>query len=120
MRCSVLLLMSRDRDRDEGGFLQSLGVVLVLLLGFLLQPGLLLVYATRQLFELDVDKGQLWSFGAATSFALYATLAMLKQSWWGALGSYAFLCLAASAFWGLSHWGFHARWPAELWNLLFG
>jgi hypothetical protein len=112
--------MSRDNDRRNGGLGEFAILASVLLFGFFVQPGLLAVYGTRQMFGLHLDRGQLWTFGAVTSLAVYATFAVRKGGMWEGLGRYSLLCIAASTTLVVAHWGLHAQWPRDLWALLFG
>ena len=89
----------------------ALGVVLV-------HPGLLVVWAVRQAFELPLDAGQMWSFGSVASFAAYACLALRRRSWVAAVGPYLALSFGSVAFAAVTRWGPHAEWPTRLWSLV--
>jgi hypothetical protein len=89
-----------------------------LLLG-LASPGMLAVFWVKRAFSLQLDGPQTWTAAVLTSIVLFGSSAAAARSAIGGLGRYALLCLAAIGLLAISHYGFAASWPSQLWQQYF-
>lgn len=89
---------------------------------FLFVPGMLAIYLIRVVFNLDLDRGQMWTFAIVLTVLLHVAISISNDVEFfddEAQSFHIFLDIAIIAIFLIAKFGFKAEFPDMAWSYFF-
>ncbi|WP_116027702.1 hypothetical protein NR756_04870 [Alloalcanivorax xenomutans] len=105
------LYTEKEMQEQQSVVIGAVGIAFFLAIALVNAPGMVILATMKDLLDLDLDTGQMWTFSIITSLLIFGAIRTTSEEWSNALLIYVIACISIAVFFALSHFGFKALFP---------